>query len=62
MQVLRYLVGLPTDIDECHNARAAAMITTPGGEAPTLQDALSILRYLVGIESPVLDEVYRLDR
>jgi hypothetical protein len=47
LAILRFIVGLPSPIDTCADARAAAMITNPLANRPSLQDALAILRHLV---------------
>jgi hypothetical protein len=51
--ILRYVVGLSTLTDyQLESARIT------GAETPTLQDGLAILRYLVRLPSPQLDEVW----
>jgi Leucine-rich repeat (LRR) protein len=56
LAILRYLIGLPSVIDDCDDARAAANITTPGLGDPVVNDALQVLRSLVGLNS-LLDPV-----
>jgi hypothetical protein len=53
LAILRYLVGLPSVIDNCDDARVAAIITSPGGKTPQIQDALQILRRLVGLPNMI---------
>jgi hypothetical protein len=63
LAILRSLVGLSSVINDCDDAKAAAIILPPDyagtrRTTPEVQDALAILRYLVGLSSPVLDSVY----
>jgi len=51
LAILRYLVGLPSPIADCNNARIASLITDPTANSPTIADALAILRHLVGLPS-----------
>jgi hypothetical protein len=63
LAILRFIVGLPSGLDGCDDARIAANITHPSPEPqdPVLADALQILRKLVGllnrIDVPNLDSV-----
>jgi hypothetical protein len=47
LQVLRFLVGLPSVIDNCEKSRKAALIVSR--DRPQVDDALQILRFLVGL-------------
>jgi Leucine-rich repeat (LRR) protein len=52
LAILRYTVGLPSILDVCPDAYAAALIVSE--DTPGVRDALQILRSLVGLSS-VLD-------
>jgi hypothetical protein len=49
LTILRWLVGLPSVIEEGNSAWHSARIT--GGNEPTINDALQILRWLVGLDN-----------
>jgi hypothetical protein len=51
LEILRYIVGLDSIINECHSAFNAARIT--GGETPTVHDAIQILRHSVGLPNMI---------
>jgi hypothetical protein len=53
LQVLRYLIGLTSIINECSIAKQAAMVVSE--DRPQLADALQILRHIVGLESVLND-------
>jgi hypothetical protein len=59
LQVLRYLVGLPSAISGCDDARAAANIVNPGLGRPQIGDALVILRYVVGLPNMIANPELR---
>jgi hypothetical protein len=52
LEILRFVVGLPSVLNECDDALAAALIVSE--DVPGIVDALQIMRHLVGLES-VLD-------
>jgi hypothetical protein len=56
IEILKWLVELPNEIDGNDNAFNAARIT--GEDKPTINDAIEILKWLVGLDSDVLDELY----
>jgi hypothetical protein len=58
LAILRYLVGLSSQISDCTDARAAANIVNPQSDEPNIVDGLQILRYLVGLSSPRLNATY----
>jgi hypothetical protein len=47
LQILRYLIGLSSILDDCENAVRAALIVSD--DIPQVGDALQILRYLIGL-------------
>jgi hypothetical protein len=49
LEILMYLAGMDSALDQPDNFNAARVIT--GGEKPTINDALEILMYLAGMES-----------
>jgi hypothetical protein len=49
LQILRYLARLDNAIEGNDVARAAALITEPNAQSPTITDALWILRSVVGL-------------
>ena len=49
LQILRFIIGLPSVIDECEVAKLAARRVTEVGD-PTLDDALAILRGVIGLD------------
>jgi hypothetical protein len=53
LQILRFLVDLPTAIHTCNDARGAANIINPGLGRPKIQDALTILRFIVDLPTPL---------
>jgi hypothetical protein len=53
--ILRYVIGLPSVVDDCPDARAAANIIAPTDDSPTVHDAIAILRRIVELPS-VLDD------
>jgi murein DD-endopeptidase MepM/ murein hydrolase activator NlpD len=52
--IMRHIVGLPSPIADCDDARAAAILTDVGRRsAPTVNDAIAIMRYLAGESSEI---------
>jgi Leucine-rich repeat (LRR) protein len=51
VEILCYVVGLPSELDHCSNAFAAALIVSE--DEPGVDDALEILKYAVGLESTI---------
>jgi hypothetical protein len=49
LAILRFLVNLPSIINDCDGAYRAALIVS--ADTPSINDALQILRYLVGLSS-----------
>jgi internalin A len=49
IEILRYIVGVTSVLDDCEVAMIAALIVSE--DVPTIQDALQILRHLVGLPS-----------
>ena len=52
LEILKYLVGIPSKISDDENAVFAARIVN-SDEGPTIFDAMEILKYLVGIENMI---------
>jgi len=51
LAILRYVVGLPSVLDDCEVAMMAALVISSEVEGPQIDDALQILRYVVGLSS-----------
>lgn len=49
IEIMRFLVGLPSVLDDCGIAQMAALIVSE--ETPGIRDAVEILRFLVGTSS-----------
>ena len=49
LEILRFVIGLPSVIDECEIAKIAARTVSESGD-PTINDALAILRGIIGLE------------
>jgi hypothetical protein len=59
IEILKWIVGLPNQINPQGNvnadAMAAAVIVTPGAAQPSVDDAIDILKWLVGLPSVLRD-------
>jgi hypothetical protein len=51
IEILCYVVGLPSKLDRCDEAFAAALIVSE--DEPTADDALEILKYIAGLPSAI---------
>jgi len=51
LAILRYVIGLPSVLDDCEVAMMAALVISSEVDGPQVNDALQILRYVVGLSS-----------
>jgi hypothetical protein len=55
LEILKYLVGIESVIDNCETAFKAALIVSE--TEPTIFDALEIIKYLVGMVNVITDKI-----